>query len=113
MNSCLFLTRLQKAGLLRSDPEPILQFSHALFSCTVYLSIPALYKSLLPGIDFSSPEVLKHAREFVVDFVVKGLLSYPGKGKAKKEIIYAETYLGNHAKRIHSTLSFSIRFSSG
>ena len=79
------LTRLQEAGWLRSDPEPILQFTHALFTCTVYLSMPALYKSLLPGMDFSSPGVLKYARDFVVDFVVKGLLITPAKTKQRKK----------------------------
>jgi len=79
------LTRLQEVGWLRSDPEPILQFTHALFTCTTYLSMPALYKSLLPGMDFSSPEALKYARDFVVDFVVNGLLVTPAKAKPRKK----------------------------
>ena len=79
------LTRLQAAGWLRSHPEPILQLSHALFTCIVYLSLPSLYKSLMPSVDFSSPAALAHARAFVVDFVVHGLLTTPAKAKPRKK----------------------------
>jgi TetR/AcrR family transcriptional regulator len=79
------LARLQSAGMLRAKPEPILQLFHALFTCTVYLSLPSLYKTLMPNIDFSSPAQLAHAREFVVDFVAHGLLITPAKAKPRKK----------------------------
>src|SRR6202142_2505881 len=79
------LVRLQTAGLLRAKPEPIIQVSHAIFSCALYLSLPSLYKTLMPAIDFSSPAEIRHAREFVVDFVVHGLLITPAKAKPRKK----------------------------
>ncbi len=79
------LTRLQDAGMLRSKPEPILQFSHAIFSCLAFLALPSLYKTLMPAVDFTSPAELAHAREFLVDFVVRGLLITPAKAKPRKK----------------------------
>ena len=79
------LARFQNAGMLRSKPEPILQFSHAVFSCLAFLALPPLYKTLMPGVDFASPAELAHGREFVVDFVVHGLLITPAKAKPRKK----------------------------
>jgi TetR/AcrR family transcriptional regulator len=71
------LTRLQQAGMLRSDLNPIIQVSHALFTCALYLALPPLYKALMSNVDFSSPKEIAHAREFVISFVVNGLLIAP------------------------------------
>lgn len=68
------LNKLQSAGLLRSNLNPLLQLSPALFVCALYLSVLPLYKVLLPDFDASSPSELKHAREFVIEFIVNGLL---------------------------------------
>jgi TetR/AcrR family transcriptional regulator len=75
------LDKFQGAGLLRSGLHSILQLSTALFTCALYLSLPPLYKTLLPHIDFSSPIELAHAREFIVEFIVNGLLLSPSKAK--------------------------------
>ena len=71
------LLKLQSAGLLRSGLDSLLQLSTALFTCPLYLSLPPLYKTLLPGTDFSSPVELAHARQFVIEFIVNGLLITP------------------------------------
>ncbi|MCL4530886.1 MAG: TetR/AcrR family transcriptional regulator [Chloroflexi bacterium] len=71
------LLKLQSAGFLRSGLNSLLQLSTALFTCPLYLSLPPLYKTLLPGTDFSSPVELAHARQFVIEFIVNGLLITP------------------------------------
>ena len=78
------LARLQKAGMLRSKPEPIMQVFYAIYSSATYLAFPPLYKTLMPDVDFSSPGELTHAREFIADFVVNGLLILPKEKSRKK-----------------------------
>ena len=79
------LAKLQDAGLLRSGLDPLLQFSTAIFTVALYLAIPPLYKTLMPSVDFSSSAELALAREFVVDFVVHGLLITPVEAKPRKK----------------------------
>jgi TetR/AcrR family transcriptional regulator len=79
------LAKLQNTGLLRSGLDPLLQFSTALFTVPLYLAIPPLYKTLMPSVDFSSSAELALAREFVVDFVVHGILITPTKAKPRKK----------------------------
>jgi TetR/AcrR family transcriptional regulator len=66
--------KFQKAGLLRSKADPMLQFSSAIFMSHVYLGVLPLYRVLLPGADLSSPAMLKDARDFIVEFTVNGFL---------------------------------------
>ena len=66
--------KFQKAGLIHSKADPMLQFTTAIFSSHVYLGVLPLYKVLLPDADLSSPTMLKYAREFIVDFTVNGFL---------------------------------------
>jgi TetR/AcrR family transcriptional regulator len=73
------LGKLQTAGLLRSELNPLLQFSPALYVCNVYLSILPLYRVFLPGTDFNSPDELKKGRDFVISFIINGLLITPPK----------------------------------
>jgi len=68
------LAKLQSAGLLRSNLNPLLQLSPAMFMCSLYLAILPLYKVLMPSVDFSSPAELAHGREFVTEFIIHGLL---------------------------------------
>ncbi len=77
------LAKLQNAGLLRSDINPLLQLSPALFMCPLYLAVLPLYKVLIPEADFSSPAELAHARAFVVEFIVNGLLISPAEAKSR------------------------------
>lgn len=69
--------RLQRAGLMRAKPNGLAQYTSALFLCHAYLGIVPLYKFLAPGEDISSPAALKQAREFLIDFIAKGLLVTP------------------------------------
>ena len=73
--------KLQLAGLLRSEPDPILQFTSALFMGHVYLGILPLYKVLIPDADFTTPAALKQAREYIVQFVLNGFLVSPAEAK--------------------------------
>jgi TetR/AcrR family transcriptional regulator len=73
--------KLQNAGMLRSKVDPILQFSSALFTSHVYLGILPLYKVLIPERDFMSPDQLRLAREFVIEFIVNGFLTVPVEAK--------------------------------
>jgi len=66
--------KFQKAGLLRSQADPMLQFSSAIFMSHVYLGVLPLYRVLLPDADLSSPAMLKDARDFIVEFTVNGFL---------------------------------------
>jgi TetR/AcrR family transcriptional regulator len=73
--------KLQHAGLLRSNVNPILQFTSALFMSQVYLGILPLYKVLLPDADLSSPAALKPARDFIIEFIINGFLVIPTEAK--------------------------------
>ena len=66
--------KFQKAGLLHSKADPMLQFTSAIFMSHVYLGVLPLYRVLLPEADFSSPQMLKNARDFIVEFTVNGFL---------------------------------------
>ncbi len=76
--------RLQKAGLIRPKPTPLLQYTTALFSAHVILAILPLYDMLIRGSEIQSAETISQAREFVIEFVVSGLLTKPGKRPAPK-----------------------------
>lgn len=71
------LAQLQQAGFLRPQPAAILQLSGALFVSSLFLALPPLYKSMAPNIDTSSPSALASMRQFLIDFVVNGLLVSP------------------------------------
>ena len=66
--------KFQKAGLLHSKADPMLQFTCAIFISHVYLGVLPLYRVLLPKADLSSPARLKDARDFIVEFTVNGFL---------------------------------------
>ncbi len=75
--------KLQEAGLLRAEPNALLQYTTALFACHTYLAVPSMYRDLVPSGDFSSPEAIRAGREFTIDFITSGLLVQPGKDKPK------------------------------
>ncbi|HVB21660.1 MAG TPA: TetR/AcrR family transcriptional regulator [Ktedonobacteraceae bacterium] len=64
----------RKAGLLRSDINPVLQLTIALQICLSYLSFIPMYQLLLPDEDFSSTKALERVREQLVKFVVAGMM---------------------------------------
>ncbi len=72
---------MRKAGLLRYDFDPIGQFMMIEFLYPMYLAIIPLFALFMPGANFSSPEALARSKEYIVDFVLQGLLADPGQGE--------------------------------
>jgi TetR/AcrR family transcriptional regulator len=70
-------SRARSAGLLRSDLDPLIQLVLAEQMCWSYLAAIPLYQMLLPGEDSSSAAALARARDFIVAFVVRGLMGDP------------------------------------
>ena len=65
----------RSAGLLRSDFVPLIQLSMALQICLTYLTFIPLYQMVLPpGEDLFSAAALARAREYLVAFVVHGMM---------------------------------------
>lgn len=75
--------KLQEAGLLRSDVDPLIQVISAEFLCMQYLACIPIYQIFLPDQDLSSTESLATAREFVIDMIVNGLVADTPKPKPK------------------------------
>jgi hypothetical protein len=68
---------MQSAGLLRSGLNPILQLTMIMQICQSYLTSLPLYQMMLPGEDVSSADALARAREYIVDFVISGIIVDP------------------------------------
>ena len=67
--------KARSAGLLRSDFVPLLQLSMVLQVCMSYLTFIPLYQMILtPGEDLFSPAALERAREYLVSFIVHGMM---------------------------------------
>src|SRR5690242_8578730 len=73
-----FFQRAHERGLLRFDIDPLIQLTLALQICISYLTyIPLLQmvqKMVGPGEDLSSAAALVRAREYIVAFVVHGMM---------------------------------------
>jgi TetR/AcrR family transcriptional regulator len=67
--------RARKAGLLRSDFVPTLQFLMLVPWCQIYLSYLPLYQRLLPEEDLASARRLADARDYLVDVIVAGMMN--------------------------------------
>ena len=63
-----------EVGLLRSDIDPIIQLTIAEQMCWSYISSIPLYQLLLADEDLSSETALAQAREYIVSFIVNGML---------------------------------------
>jgi AcrR family transcriptional regulator len=65
----------RSAGILRSEFVPLIQFAMILQVCLSYLSFIPLYEmTLQPPDDLRSASALARAREYVVPFVVHGMM---------------------------------------
>ena len=73
----ILLHKARRAGLLRSDVDPLIQLTIAEQMCWTYLTSIPLYQIFLTGEDLSSAEALVRAREYIVDFVVHGMMVDP------------------------------------
>jgi len=69
--------RARSAGLLRSDVDPLIQLVVAEQMCWSYLASIPLYQMFLADEDLSSAAALAYAREYIVDFVVHGMMVDP------------------------------------
>ena len=72
-----FFSKLQNFGLLRSGIDPIVQLVMAVYICPYFLASLPLYQMLLPDEDFSSAAALARAREYIIDFLVAGMIVDP------------------------------------
>lgn len=72
----------RKAGLLRSDFNPVVQLTMALQVCLSYLSFIPLYEMVIQGEDFSSRTSLEQARRYITTFVVSGIMRDPDRQNA-------------------------------
>jgi AcrR family transcriptional regulator len=63
-----------EAGILRSDVDPIIQLTIAEQMCWSYLSSIPLYQLLLTDEDLSSETSIARAREYIVSFVIQGMM---------------------------------------
>jgi len=68
---------MQSAGLLRSGLNPVLQLTMIMQICQSYLTSLPLYQMMFPGEDISSANALSHAREYIIDFVINGIMVDP------------------------------------
>ena len=67
--------RARSAGLLRSGFDPLIQLTMVLQICLSYLTFIPLYQMVIhPGEDLSSAAALARAREYIVAFVVHGMM---------------------------------------
>ncbi|HXR64855.1 MAG TPA: TetR family transcriptional regulator [Ktedonobacteraceae bacterium] len=67
--------KARSAGLLRSDFVPTIQLTMMVPICQVYLAYLPLYQRFLPDVDLSSARGQARVREYLVDFVVAGILN--------------------------------------
>jgi TetR/AcrR family transcriptional regulator len=70
-------SKARSAGLLRSDFDPLIQLVLAEQLCWSYLASIPLYQMFLAGEDLSSATALTRAREYIVAFVVHGMMVDP------------------------------------
>ncbi len=71
------LNRLQSAGLVRPDLDPIFQLITAEAYSLAYLACLPLAGLFSPGEDFTSPGAVARAREYYAEFVGRGLVIDP------------------------------------
>lgn len=76
--------KARSARLLRSDYLPAIQLSTITQLCLTYLASLPLYKTLLPGEDLSSRAGLERAREYIVAFVIAGMMADPTESRPEK-----------------------------
>jgi TetR/AcrR family transcriptional regulator len=70
-----FFDKAWKAGLLRSNFLPSIQFSMLIQICQVYLSFFPIYKLLIPSADLSSSVLVAQTRQYLIDFIVSGMMN--------------------------------------
>ena len=67
--------KIQKAGLLRSDFDPLAQVIIIEFLHLFYMACLPMFQLLMPAEDYSSEQALARASDFIIDFIIHGLLT--------------------------------------
>ena len=75
----------REAGLLRSDFVPTIQFMMLIPWCQFYLGYLPIYQRLVQDEDLASAPRLADAREYLVDFIVAGMMKHLPAMKLEKE----------------------------
>ena len=75
-------SKFQAAGLMRAEPNPLIQYTAAMFMANIYLAVLPMYQIFLPKADLNSPSILAQGKEFIVEFIMNGLLV---DGQAKRQ----------------------------
>lgn len=70
------------AGLLRSDFVPLIQLTTILQCCQSLITFLPLYQAVLPDEDLTSAHAFERAQEYMVNFIVAGMMSDPHGGDA-------------------------------
>jgi TetR/AcrR family transcriptional regulator len=73
--------KVRSAGLLRSGFFTLIQLTMILQICQSYLAYLPLYQMVLPGEDVSSMQAIARAREYIVIFIVAGMMVDPPEAK--------------------------------
>ncbi|QBD75393.1 TetR/AcrR family transcriptional regulator [Ktedonosporobacter rubrisoli] len=76
--------KAREAGLLRSDFVPIIQLTLMMPLCQAYLGYLPLYQQLLPQEELASASGLAQARDYLVDFIVAGMMGHIPETPAEK-----------------------------
>ena len=71
------LRRAQAAGVVRADLDPVIMFTLVMSLPLIHLISLPRYQLIFPTFDFTSPEGLAHAREQIIELVVRGALAHP------------------------------------
>jgi TetR/AcrR family transcriptional regulator len=71
------LRRAQEVGIVRADLDPVIMFTMVMSLPLIHLVSLPRYQLIFPAIDFTSPEALAHAREQIIELVVRGTLAHP------------------------------------
>jgi TetR/AcrR family transcriptional regulator len=71
------LSTIKDAGLLRSDFDPMIQIGIAEFMSVLFLACVPLFQMFLPTEGLPSPEAMARGREFIIEFITRGLLTDP------------------------------------
>jgi AcrR family transcriptional regulator len=77
------LSTIKDAGLLRSDFDPMIQIAVAELMSVLFLACVPLFQMFLPTEGLPSPEALARGREFIIEFIARGLLADPPEPKAR------------------------------
>lgn len=76
------LQKLVASGRLRSSFNPMVQLILSVFTTYLYLGMLPMIKIFMPDVDITSEEGLAQAREFIIGFVIHGLLADPSEAKS-------------------------------